>query len=558
VLAVGGLPGTKNGLPRYDGVEEAIVLCRLGTAATLLLALHVSAVAGPVDVGALLKETEAAVEKLDDTIDKAGLRASLAAICAKRGDRPQALQLLNAAVNLALKVRPNAGPRINRWNQYFLVAHAIEEEARLGAVADALRHAKSLSDLGKSHAPEFDNVAKGQAIAGDVAGAWATCDRLDARWSDRKAMALYRVAVALARNRRFDAALQTADRIGQLPAKNIEKAKINRLERDDTISMIACEQATCGKLEDGLQTLERTNGDPAKVRTLQQMAEICHKRGDQRGARNAIRTALSVFVRLKAVERRALWSLAVSLADVGDVAAALETTSKFVESRAQGYALLAVSIAQAKAGDRATSAQTFKQGLALAKSGPLDDGYSLIDAANKQTEAGDFDRALEIARSLDRPQSVLWQVSVGQAKAGDFRRALKIAESIADDSETTATVLCEIATLQTKAKQPLARRTLQRAFEAAMADRDLPALKDIGLGQLRAGSVEAAADTFREARKEVIQSGYDPANLVDIAQAQAGGGDPAAALAWSRSQSSALFKACGLVGVLQGLTDGPE
>jgi len=197
------------------------VFFRLGTATTLLLALDVSAAAGPVDVGALLKETEAAVEKGDDTIDKAGLRASLAAIRAKRGDRQQALELLNSAVNLALKVQPKAGPRISRWDQYFLVSHAIEEEAGLGAVADALRHAKALSDLGKNKAPEFGHVARGQAKAGDVAGTWATCDRLDAQWSERKAAALYFVLVAFAEGRRFDAALQTANRIGQIPAKNI-------------------------------------------------------------------------------------------------------------------------------------------------------------------------------------------------------------------------------------------------------------------------------------------------------------------------------------------------
>jgi tetratricopeptide (TPR) repeat protein len=534
------------------------VIGRLVTTATLLLTLHVSAVGATIDVGALFKEAEAAVEKLDETIDKAGLRASLAAIRAKRGDRQQALELLNSTVNLALKVRPKAGPRISRWDQYFLVAHAIEEEARLGAVTDALRHAKSLSDLGKNHAPEFSHVARGQAKAGDIPGAWAMCDRIDAQRSDRKAMALYGVAVALAEKRRFDAAMQTADRIEQIPAKNIETAKANRSDRNDTLSMIACEQARCGKLEQGLQTTERMNGDLTTVWTLQQIAEICLKQGDQRGARKAIRNAVPAFVRLKALERRTRWTMAVSLADVGDVPGALETTSKFVEGRAKGYALLAISIAQAKAGDRTKSAETFKEGLALAKSGPLDDGYALSDAATRQAQAGEFDRALEIARSFERPQYVLWQVSVGLAKAGDFRQALKIAESIPNDSETTAMVLCEIATLQAKAGQPLARRTFQRAFDAAMADRDVPALKDIGLAQLRAGSVEAGADTFHKARQEAIRSKYDPANLVDIAQAQAGGGDPAGALAWSRSQSSALFKACGLVGVLQGLTAGPE
>ncbi len=46
--------------------------------------------------------------------------------------------------------------------------------------------------------------------------------------------------------------------------------------------------------------------------------------------------------------------------------------------------------------------------------------------------------------------------------------------------------------------------------------------------------------------------------LADVARAQAGGGDPAGAVAWARSQSSRLLRAQGLVAVLEGLTEGPE
>jgi tetratricopeptide (TPR) repeat protein len=370
-------------------------------------------------------------------------------------------------------------------------------------------------------------------------------------------MALGDVAVELAELRRFNLAIQTADRIQQVPTKDKEMAKNHTSRRNDVLSMIACEQAKCGQAKDALLTVERANDDHVRVKALEQIAKLCIDRGDERNAREAVLKALPIFKRLKASERRALWTLAVFQAELGDIGSALETTSKFVDVPAKGFALMGISLAQAKAGDGASSGQTFKEGIALAKSAKVDDWYTLDDAASLQIQAGQFDRALEIARVVGKPRNILWQVSVGLAKAGDFQRALKISDSLKDDAYAKAVVLSEIAGLQAKAGQPLARQTFQRAFDAAMSDKDLNALKVVGVRQLRAGYVNAAADTFHEVRKEAIQSKYDPEYLVDIGRAQAAGGDSSGALTWARSQSSPLFKACGLVGVVQGLTQGP-
>jgi tetratricopeptide (TPR) repeat protein len=512
-------------------------------------------IAQTVDVGAVLKEAEQAAEKLDASLAKANMLASLEIAYAKRGDRQRAIQLLDRVVNMTLKIP--RGPNSD-WGLYFLPARAIEEQARLGDVAGALRNANAMRVRYHLKVPEFGDVAKGQAEAGDIDGAWTTCDQIDPQWGDLKGRALMDVVAALAERQRFDAALQTVDRIKKVPAKDNDTAEMNRASRNNSLFTIAYEQAKCGQLNEALQTTERTNRDLIKVRTFQEIAKVRLNQGDQPGAREAVRRALPAFLRLDPPERRAFWRMAVSQAEVGDVQGALETTSKFIEGPAKGYALLSISIAQAKVGDRAKSAQTFKEGLALARPGKAKNwGTDDYAAATQQAHAGEFDRALEIARFIERQADVLREVVEGLAKAGDFRRALEIADLIKDRARQKSTALREIAAVQAKSKQPLARQTFQRAFEAAMADKDeVIALKELGFAQLRAGYVDAAADSFREARKRAIR--LDAMQELDeIARAQAAGGDPTGALTWARSQSSPLFKACSLVGVVEGLTQGP-
>jgi tetratricopeptide (TPR) repeat protein len=521
----------------------------------LLLALPAASRAGDVDVGALLKETEEAVEKVDASLEQAAMLGSLAMAYAQRGDRQKAVKLLDRAVKLAIK-NPAAGNK--GWAQHALSARAIEEQAKLGDIAGAVKNAEAMRDALRLKFPEFGSVAKGQAQAGDVAGAWATCDLVDPQWGSWKGMALNQVADALAEAGRFDAALQTVERIEKLPSQDDEGRKMNRANRDNSLLMIAWEEAKRGQLKEAVRTAEKMNDHVSKARTLQRLATIRFERGDQLGAREAVGKASSILERQQNPQRQDLLFTAVCQANVGDVPGALQTTSKLVEGPAKGYVLLAISIAQAKAGDRDQAARTFNEGLAIARKGNVE-YWTLERAAINQAQAGQFDRALEIAKSVDQPGGVLREVAVGLAKTGDIRRALEIADSIKGDARDKAGALREIAAAQAKAGQRLARQTFQRSFEAAMADlEDVDGVRNIGLAQLRAGYVDAASDTFKEARQRASQSNSDASHLMAISQAQAGGGDPRGALTWARSQSSSLTKAWALVGVVQGLTVGPE
>jgi tetratricopeptide (TPR) repeat protein len=511
----------------------------------LLQMLSSRSLAGEVNLPALLKEAEEAVEKVDFG-DKAAMLADLAPAYEKRGDRQQALKLLDRAAQMALKIpiTPDSD-----WGRYFFPLEIIREQAKLGDVAGAMRNATVLGKAMERKTPEFGSVALGQAEAGDVAGAWATCERIHPQWGMRKGMALCDVANALAEAGRFEPALQTVEKIEKLPAKDDDTRKSNRGSRNFSLLMIACEQAKRGQVKEALQTAERADNEVMKARTLQEIAKIRLERGDQRGAQEAVQRALPIVKR----EIDFASETIAAQAEAGDVPGALETTAKYLKGSAKGAALILISIAQAKNGDRNAAARTFKEGLALVKTEKTLLGYLAL----KLAKAGEFDRALELAALSGSPGSVLQEVAAGVAKTGDFGRALTIANSIKNDARNKARALCEIAAAQAKARQPLARQTFQRAFEAAMADtEEMTALKELGRAQLQAGYVDAAADTFNEARKRAIKRRLDSPEFQEIGQAQAAGGDALGALKWARAQASPLLKARSLVGVVQGLTEG--
>jgi tetratricopeptide (TPR) repeat protein len=532
-------------------IAEMLITRRSMVAMIWLLLISSASLAGEVDVGALLKESEEAIEKLDVGLEKAVMLAELATTHEKRGDRQKALKLLDQAVQMALKVPVTPD---SDWGQYFFPVEVIREQAKLGDVAGAMRNAKAIGQILERNMPEFGSVAKGQAEAGDVAGAWATCERIDPQWGIWKGMALCGVANVLAEAARFDAAFQTVERIEKVPAKDDETRKSNLAHRDYSVFTIACEQAKRGQVKEALQTAERTD-ELMRARTLHEIAKIRLARGDQPGAKEAARRALPIFKRRGEFAPEMFGEMIGTQAEAGDVPGALETTATFLKGFGKGFALILISSVQAKNGDRNAAARTFKQGLALVKTEKSLLGYIAL----KLAKAGEFDRALELAVLSGSPGDALREVAAGLAKTGDFRRALTIANSIKNDARNKAGALCEIAAAQAKARQPLTGQTFQRAFEAAMADeKEVDALQEIGRAQLQAGYVDAAADSFNEARKRVIALKLSPSQFQEIAQAQAAGGDPRGALSWARSQSSPLPKARSLVGVIEGLTEGPE
>jgi tetratricopeptide (TPR) repeat protein len=531
--------------PRSDRSKEEIR--RSVIAAILVLLLSSASLAGEVDVGALPKESEEAVEKLNLSADKSELLIDLARFYAKRGDRQQALKMLGRAVKVMVE-----SPRKAGTDPGGVVPILVEVQASLGDVAGALKSAKTLnlSVFGRIE------VAKGQAEAGDIAGAWATCDRLDPEMGAGKMKALYEVVGALAETGRFDGALQTVDRIEKFAAKLGPTRDFTRATYNTCLLAIASEQAKRGQAKDALRTSERMDDDMLKVTALQEIATNQLWSGDQAGAREAVQRALPIFKRHNDFDQTLFGEMVATQAHAGDVPGALKTTTMFLKGSVKGAVLLQISIVQAKSGDRNAATQTFNEGFGLVKM----EKNTLNSVAFKQAEAGEFDRAIELARLVDDPGEVLREVAVGLAKRGDIPRAMKVAASIPADSGEQSTAFRQIASAQAKARQPSAKLTFARAVDAAMSEKKEAALslREIGRAQLRASYVKAAAKTFDTARGRAIVDKLNSSQLQGIADAQAAGGDPSGALSWARSQSSPLLKARSLVGVIQGLTEGPQ
>ncbi len=260
--------------------------------------------ADAVDLGALLNETEGAVTRLDNGIEKARMFVALARGYAKHGDRQRAIHWLNRAVNLALSIPPDWISVDDALDKTRLLRQAVQERAAAGDFAGP-RNAKRWSESDRPEIPtyeEYTDVACDQAKAGDVAGAWATCDLIHPRWG--RPMALASVAVTLAESRRFDAALASIDRLDKIPAEDNDAAEVNQSYRNQSLLMIAREQARCGRFQEALRTAERPHRDSTKIETLQAIARIRLELSDRPGAREAVARAVRLFTRLDAAERK--------------------------------------------------------------------------------------------------------------------------------------------------------------------------------------------------------------------------------------------------------------
>jgi tetratricopeptide (TPR) repeat protein len=332
------------------------------------------------------------------------------------------------------------------------------------------------------------------------------------------------------------------------------------------LDLIAKEQAKRGKMKEARSTLQRDVREIARARTLLDIAKIQAERGDKLGAMETCREVLRLAE--KSNFANCFWWVAETQAAVGDISGALETTSRFLKGTDKAYMFLLISIAAMKAGERSVAAKSFEEGLTVAKTGELE-SKNLKYVADKLAQAGDCDRAIQIAeviRNSSTQAVVLREIVVAVLKQHDIPRAFKIADSIKDQSYVRARALRAVGVAQAKAKLPAATQTFERALEAAKlievgGGTDVIALYELGFTQLQTGYVDLAAKTFDDARRRALrykEATYAAALFQDIARAQTGGGDPRGALACARSQSSQLFKARSLVGVVQGLVEGPE
>ena len=244
----------------------------------------------------------------------------------------------------------------------------------------------------------------------------------------------------------------------------------------------------------------------------------------------------------------ALSAIAVAQAKAGDISEALSTARSIGEDKQRASALSAIAVAQAKAGDRHGAARSISEALSTARS-IGEDGQrasALRVIAEAQAKAGDISEALSTARSIgvdEQRASVLSAIAVAQTKAGDrhgaarsISEALSTARSIGEDGQR-AWALSAIAVAQAMAgdisEAQSTTRSIGDDWQRALA------LRAIAVTQAMAGDISEALSTARsigDDRERALA-------LRAIAEVQAKAGDISEALSTARSIGEALSTA---------------
>lgn len=269
-------------------------------------------------------------------------------------------------------------------------------------------------------------------------------------------------------------------------------------------------------------------------------------------------------------------------------------------------ALCFVALAQAKAGERAASAQTFQRAAPMTNqiADELLRANALRFVALMQAKAGDRASAAKTLRTVlqavrgfqnaEHRAHMLGSVAWTQAKGGDFVGAYATASGIPAQRLSFAPALAEIAALQSRVDPQAARRRFRQALQAAQAlpdGQDKPcllvqlaglqaragyvegaqqaanaiaepnikgtALVAVADAQTRAGARSAGLETLRQAFRVVTDKGSSPGKeqaLSEIAQAQAKAGGIAQAVQTAAalpSASQALALALSEIGAAQ-------
>ena len=205
---------------------------------------------------------------------------------------------------------------------------------------------------------------------------------------------------------------------------------------------------------------------------------------------------------------------------------ALAAARGISEQSSRSEALMSIAEAQARAGDRQSSARTFASALAAAReiAHPSDRSWALRNIAEAQAWAGDIPGAMATVREItdlrDRLR-VLNAIAEAQARAGDIPGAMATAREIGYPRDRTV-ALSAIAEAQARAGDIAA--ALATADEIADPRDHSRALGDIAEVQARAGNGRNAL--------EIIDALRSPAERArSLAQV-------AAALASARQESS--------------------
>ena len=268
-------------------------------------------------------------------------------------------------------------------------AKAGDASAARETFAAALAAARTIRDDGK-RAEELEEIARGQAKAGDVQAALAAARTI----SDKE-------------------------------------------PRAGAFGAIAEGQVEAGEAQAELDALRTISNNVLRADALRWIAEGQADAGDAQGARETFAAALAAARTISNDHWDRDWALrliATSQAKAGDAQAALATARTIREERWRGWAFGAIAEGQAKAGDARGARETFAGALAAA----------LAD----QTISDDRDRAVALGAIAAS------QAGAGNARGAreTFAAALAAARTISDDYGNRDWALGEVAKSQVLAR----------------------------------------------------------------------------------------------------------
>jgi serine protease Do len=183
-----------------------------------------------------------------------------------------------------------------------------------------------------------------------------------------------------------------------------------------------------------------------------------------------------------------------------------------------------IAVAMAEAGQ-------FDRALQVAQKieNELDRSWALSEIAVAMAEAGQFDRALQVAQKIENASARSWAlggIAEALAQAGQFYRALQIAQKI-KGARSLSSALAEIAAAMAKAGQMKeAAQTFQLALQVAQKIEDALdhswALREIAVAMAKAGQFDRALQVAQKLEDALILNRSWA--LMNIAEAMAEAG----------------------------------
>jgi RNA polymerase sigma factor (sigma-70 family) len=372
------------------------------------------------DPRSVLGQSLEAADTIKEDPPKVHVLVHIALMQEQAGDRPGALKTLDQALRVAGRLAED--PSIT------LALHWITEaQVRIGDHKGALRAVDLLRDAGQKNHLLF-LIAGEQAAAGAIAEALKTAEAM------------------------------TDD------------------QKDGALEAVACAYAGKGDVKAALQLAEQLKHQPlARAGALEEIARAQAKAGDKTGAAASLQEALRLDEATLAGEdarSSARARIAITRAQTGDFAGALETAAGLQVEEDKSQALQGIAVQQVKAMDLKSALKTI-DGI----NNEQRKAHALMAVAETQADAGNRDAAQETLRAAQRvgdslrddaqKEACRWDLARTAIKAGDVKPALALVQAH-PKSEERAWALLDVAEAQAASGDRVAAAgTLKQAWEAA-------------------------------------------------------------------------------------------